>query len=69
MGTQKDWNNVIREAVQRGWKEIRTKKHIILVWPETNERVTMASTPSDWRAIKNMKSRIRRVEKGIKPDG
>ena len=62
---KKDVRAVLEEAISRGWKEIRSKNHIVLVWPETNRKITVGKTLSDVRAIKNIKARLRRIEQGL----
>jgi hypothetical protein len=67
-GRNKEVRVLLEEAISRGWQEIRSKRHIVLIWPETNERITIGLTLSDHRAIKNMKARLRRIEKGVCAD-
>jgi hypothetical protein len=67
-GRNKEVRVLLEEAISRGWQEIRSKRHIVLIWPETNEKITIGLTLSDHRAIKNMKARLRRIEKGVCAD-
>jgi hypothetical protein len=67
-GRNKEVRVLLEEAISRGWQEIRSKRHIVLIWPETNTKITIGLTLSDHRAIKNMKARLRRIEKGVYAD-
>lgn len=59
----KDWKVLIREATGRGWQEVRHARHIILVWPATGRKVSIPTSASDVRSIKNARSQLRRLER------
>lgn len=59
----KDWKGLIREATGRGWQEIRHSRHIILVWPSTGRKISIPTSASDHRAIKNARTQLRRIER------
>ena len=59
----KDWKGLIQEATERGWQEIRHSRHIILVWPATGRKISIPTSASDHRAIKNARTQLRRLER------
>jgi predicted RNA binding protein YcfA (HicA-like mRNA interferase family) len=62
MGSKKDVMRVINEVASAGWLVERTRGgHFRLVAPG-GQSVIAASTPSDPRALLNMKSRIKRIQ-------
>jgi hypothetical protein len=56
----KDTKRVVKEALRQGWRVEERSKHIML-WPpdKTLSPVTIASTPSDKRALNNDIARMR----------
>lgn len=55
MSKQKDLKQILTDATERGWYAVKTNGAFFF----------SASTPSDHRAIKNIESRIRRIEQGL----
>ena len=65
-------HQTVREALKAGgWKLIRMKNHLVYrrkikpengVAKESHQTVTMAKTPSDWRAKRNILSNLRRLD-------
>lgn len=61
----KDLRQIRRDAEKRGWL-IRLTNGGHLKWIWVNGTVLFsAQTPSDYRAIKNIENRIRRIEQGL----
>lgn len=67
--SRKDMNDLIRLAVSQGWRHTRTSKghHRLIPPPGQKDRngypafpVTLPSTPSDHRSIKNCMAQLRR---------
>jgi hypothetical protein len=59
-----DFGDVIRDAERRGWTvSLRRSGHLKLTHPNGAMYFT-ASTPSDWRAGKNVDRALRRLEAG-----
>jgi predicted RNA binding protein YcfA (HicA-like mRNA interferase family) len=56
---------LLRAAEARGWRVELTRRggHVRLVHPD-GPVVVAASTPSDFRALANLRSMLRRVERG-----
>lgn len=60
MGLPKEWRDLIAEATRQGWQiELTGSNHLRWRSPE-GKPVFSASTPSDHRAIKNIRSMLRR---------
>lgn len=64
MSARKDMAQLIKSATKRGWKVMRERNHTVLLWPPTGERISVASTASDRKAIVLTKTRMRRAEQG-----
>lgn len=60
----KDWKKLLAEATERGWQQIRKKKHVVLIWPANGQRVVLPGSSSDNRALQNARSLMKRVERG-----
>jgi hypothetical protein len=57
----KDINEMIAKVVEQGWEVRPGKGHVKVCPPDkTLSCVTVASTPSDHRAIKNMRAEFRK---------
>lgn len=52
----------VADAVARGWVLHRTKRHLRLRKPGCGS-VTFPATPSDYRAVKNLRGDLRRAER------
>ncbi len=51
----KEINDLIKELEKQGWKVTHRKKHFMAYPPDkTKSPVTIAASPSDHRAIKNL---------------
>lgn len=60
--SNKERNNLIREAEAAGWIVDRTSKgHLRFVHPEASKFVVTAYTPSDWRSYKNARAAMKRA--------
>jgi hypothetical protein len=65
--SDKEVNSLLATYVRKGWRvEHRGSGHLTLRSP-AGPGVTLARTPSDFRAVLNLRSQIRRVEKSIAP--
>lgn len=51
--SNKDWDERIRRLVKRGWKYQRGRKHGRLTNPDGSRTLTVSSSPSDRRSLKN----------------
>lgn len=60
----KEWRKLLAEATGRGWEQLRSKKHIVLVWPASGQKVVLPGSASDRRALLNAKSLMKRIEEG-----
>lgn len=65
--TKKQLKELIKAAEQQGWRVKQGKAHYLLFAPDGINKVTVASTPSDHRALDNAISRLRRY--GLKWKG
>ena len=56
---------IIREAQARGWVLVEDRKsnHFILRWPGGGPQQVTASTPSDWRGVRNFRARLNKIER------
>lgn len=61
----KDVNKLLRELVHEGWTPVRTKKHLKMLDPRGVFRFSAAITPSDRRALHNVKRWIRKAKEEI----
>lgn len=60
-GLDRDWRELVDAAVAQGWGVKELRKHgVMLLAPDGIGKVTLASTPSDHRAITNTIARMRR---------
>ena len=57
-----DFKSLIKAAEGRGWRIIRSHKHIILIWTN-GKKATIPSTASDHRAWFNARATLRRIER------
>jgi hypothetical protein len=55
-----DWGDLITAAVRQGWRAEPGTRHLRLLAPDGQGVVTIAGTPSDWRAIHNTVAQLRR---------
>lgn len=54
-----------KDMKKRGWsREITGKGHLKFIFNKTKEFVIHPSTASDFRAVKNLMSRVKRIENG-----
>jgi len=58
----KDLKQLIRD-LPPAWKAMPTRGGHMKLRHESGAIVTCASTPSDWRAIRNLRARIKRVSR------
>ena len=67
-GIPAELQELIRLAEEQDWLVEWTKKgHLRLTPPDpTQNQIFSASTPSDWRGVKNMRARMKRA--GLKVD-
>lgn len=64
MSQREEFRKLIRTYVARGWEVTRRKcGHLCLCSPIRKTKVFMPSTPSDHRSLKNVKAKLKRVEK------
>ncbi len=59
-GAQKELQQLIDQALAQGWKLTRSKQHFVLLSPDGTTIVTVGKTPSDHRALKNIRGMLRR---------
>lgn len=64
---QKEIRAIVKAAEEQGWRVKQGKAHYLLLAPDGINKVTVASTPSDHRALDNAISRLRRY--GLKWKG
>lgn len=67
MPIHREIRQTVNEAVERGWTFSMTKGHHVKMQWKDGSIVFTASTPSDWRSVRNFKANLRRIEK--KDDG
>ena len=61
--TNQDYESLLREAEDRGWRVKKMKKHFLALCPcDCQCVVTVGSTPSDRRGIKNTRAKINRCK-------
>jgi predicted RNA binding protein YcfA (HicA-like mRNA interferase family) len=60
-----DLRQLLRSAAARGWRVELTRRgaHVRLVHP-SGAVVVAAGTPSDCRALANLRAQLRRIERG-----
>lgn len=56
---RKDFKQFFRELIEQGYEVCRASKHIKIVSP-IGEIFYTSSTPSDYRALKNLKNDIKK---------
>lgn len=56
-----EFKTVAQQVQAQGWTVIRGRKHLKLQSPSGKRRMTVARTPSDWRAAKNLRAFLRRI--------
>lgn len=56
-----DVATIVRELVRNGWKYHTGGRHGKIISP-TGRRMPVPGTPSDYRALRNFKSDIRRLQ-------
>ena len=59
-----DYKSLIKWATSRGWEEVRHGKHLVLLWPQTGRKCTVAGSASDHRAWLNIYKMLLRIEAG-----
>ncbi len=55
-----DWKRVLEAAAEQGWISRPTKDGVMLLAPNGTGKVSVHGTPSDWRALRNTISDLRR---------
>lgn len=55
-----DWKRVLRAAQEQGWRIRPTTDGVMLLAPNGTGKVTVHGTPSDFRALRNTISDLRR---------
>lgn len=61
MGLNKDFKDLVKDAERQGWTVVRGRAGHLKWYPPSGEGwVTSAQTPSDYRAIENVKAWLRR---------
>ncbi len=61
----KDISNLVKKIIISGWQYHRGKKHRLLIAPSGN-KLTIPSTPSDYRAFYNFRQQVKALSiKGI----
>lgn len=66
----KEIKQIVQDAESRGWtREPSRNGHIKLRHPTTGRMVVMASTPSDVRALKNIRAELKRKEREAENEG
>jgi len=61
--SDKDINLFAMYLVKSGWRFKRGKKHGKLLAPESREMVVVPSTPGKKRALQEMESTVRRIDR------
>jgi predicted RNA binding protein YcfA (HicA-like mRNA interferase family) len=65
--TRNPYRDLARQAAAQGWTIRRTKSsHLIWISP-TGARVVTSSTPSDTRAVRNHRARLKRAGLVVTP--
>jgi hypothetical protein len=60
--TDKDVNAVLSELFASGWRYTDSGKHIKLFSPQVSSGfIVISKTPSDYRAVRNIRQTIRRM--------
>lgn len=55
----KEFDQLVRQLVREGWRYWRGKRHGRLVPPKGYPVLTVAGSPSDWRALENFRHQVR----------
>ena len=53
----------VRELEARGWRRKPGRKHVKLLSPDGSSMMVVALTPSDRRALTNMRALVKRLER------
>lgn len=63
MSVKSDWNDLVKDAVKRGWVVNRqtSGRHIQLMWPPTGRKVTISGSREP-RAITNARKQLAKME-------
>lgn len=65
MSGSRQAKDLIRWAEAHGWSVSKTNGgHLRYTHPDVDTPVFGATSPSDWRAIRNMKARMKRAMRG-----
>lgn len=65
MSARGDLEKTVRAARKRGWQTVRScGKHEVIRYVNGGQ-MTIPSSPSDVRAITNMKKQMERIERGV----
>ena len=59
----RDLNQLLDSVVEAGWMVDRTRGNHLRVVSSRGSVVTVATTPSDYRAVLNTRARIKRIAK------
>ena len=64
MSTRGDFKKMMKAAKRRGWLEVSTSQnaHVKLRWVN-GACLTISTTPSDYRAFRNIEADLRRIER------
>lgn len=61
--SDKDINEFARSLVKSGWRFKRGRKHGKLLAPDSREMVVIPSTPSNKRALQEVESIVRKIDR------
>ena len=53
----------VREMESMGWRRKPGRKHVKLLSPDGGSMMVVSSTPSDWRALTNMRALAKKASK------
>ena len=56
----KDCAQLVRKAKKQGWRLVQGKQHPRLYPPDGGDYIVMPGSPSDHRAVKNIRAEMRR---------
>lgn len=65
---RKDTREIVEWAEARGWElyDRTGTKHLVLRYPSTGARMTIPSTSGDRRNFLNAKTKMKRLERGLR---
>ncbi len=63
--SSKDIDSTIRKLVREGWAFSRGKRHGRLTPPNGGWTLTVATSPSDWRAFIKFQRDVRQAQSGM----